>query len=167
MNEPNALITFFEGTKLNVYKDSNGFPTVGVGHLIKPEDNLKMGDTITPEQSDVFLTQDLIQAAQKVDSIIKIPVKDYERAALISQAYNLRSFNQLAGHLQNEGRAVYKVKSLLYCKDSQGRTYNGLLIRRICELLLFDNKDWLSIAQNLQSKHSLKYTQSMIPKLIA
>lgn len=36
-----------EGMKTKVYKDSLGKLTVGIGHLVTPEDNLKLGDEIS------------------------------------------------------------------------------------------------------------------------
>lgn len=51
-----------EGEWLTVYKDSLGFPTVGVGHLVLPADGLELGDTITKEQSEAFLTKDMQKA---------------------------------------------------------------------------------------------------------
>ena len=51
-----------EGERLTVYQDSLGKPTVGVGHLVKTEDNLKIGDQITKTRSDHFLKQDVAKA---------------------------------------------------------------------------------------------------------
>lgn len=48
-----------EGKKLVVYRDSLGFPTVGVGHLVLKKDNLKVGDKITEDQCNLFLANDL------------------------------------------------------------------------------------------------------------
>ena len=36
-----------EGIKREVYLDSLGKPTVGIGHLVRPEDNLKVGQVIS------------------------------------------------------------------------------------------------------------------------
>lgn len=50
-----------EGKKLTVYLDHLGYPTVGIGHLIKETDppeirNLRVGDKITEEQcSQLFI----------------------------------------------------------------------------------------------------------------
>lgn len=43
-----------EGDKLVVYLDPLKKPTVARGHLVKPSDNLKVGDKITQAQSDAF-----------------------------------------------------------------------------------------------------------------
>lgn len=48
-----------EGKRTTVYLDSLGNPTVGIGHLVKPEDNLKVGDVISDEQVDALFSQDI------------------------------------------------------------------------------------------------------------
>ena len=55
-----------EGEKLTVYLDtaSPPNPTVGRGHKVRPEDNLNVGDTITPEQSQQFYINDRTEAIQ-------------------------------------------------------------------------------------------------------
>lgn len=57
-----------EGYRNVVYRDSLGKPTVGVGHLVKPSDNLKVGDKISDDQVMAFLEKDsshAFEAAQK------------------------------------------------------------------------------------------------------
>lgn len=51
-----------EGYRNCVYLDSEGYPTVGVGHLVRPSDNLKVGDCISDERVQQFLDQDARQA---------------------------------------------------------------------------------------------------------
>ena len=164
-NSPDEIIKFFEGGELTVYPDTAGLPTVGVGHLVRPKDNLKIGDTITPEQAEAFFQSDLNNATKRVDKVISSYLLDYQKSCLISQAFNLRSFEQLAVQLEISGKDTYKRKMLLYCKDSKGTTFNGLFIRRIAERLLFENRYWLDIAKNLQTVNKLEYTQQIIPKL--
>lgn len=47
-----------EGVRNCVYRDSLGKPTVGVGHLVRPEDRLNVGDCISDDQVNAFLVQD-------------------------------------------------------------------------------------------------------------
>ena len=47
-----------EGYRNEVYEDSEGHLTVGVGHLVRPHDELKLGDTISHEQVYAFLHED-------------------------------------------------------------------------------------------------------------
>ena len=54
-----------EGKSLIVYLDSEGKPTVGIGHLVVPEDKLKVGDTISEERVSAFFEKDIIKAKNK------------------------------------------------------------------------------------------------------
>lgn len=47
-----------EGIRNDVYEDSRGLLTVGVGHLVRPEDGLSLGDTISDDQIHEFLQDD-------------------------------------------------------------------------------------------------------------
>ncbi len=47
-----------EGFRECVYRDSLGKPTVCYGHLVRPGDNLSMGDCVTQERCDQLLRQD-------------------------------------------------------------------------------------------------------------
>lgn len=47
-----------EGYRNAVYKDSEGHLTVGVGHLVRPEDGLALGDTISDDQVHALLKND-------------------------------------------------------------------------------------------------------------
>jgi GH24 family phage-related lysozyme (muramidase) len=52
------LMALREGVRTTVYLDTLGKPTVGIGHLVLPQDNLKVGDTITNERVDAFFAKD-------------------------------------------------------------------------------------------------------------
>lgn len=63
-----ALIEHYEGCKLKEYPCQAGVPTIGVGHT----KGVKIGDTISQQQADNFLSFDLKDAenavnAQKID----------------------------------------------------------------------------------------------------
>jgi len=51
-----------EGEKHDVYLDTAMNPTVGIGHKIRPNEVLKLGDTITGEQIIDFFRHDLLHA---------------------------------------------------------------------------------------------------------
>jgi GH24 family phage-related lysozyme (muramidase) len=52
------LLALREGRRKDVYLDSLGKPTVGIGHLIVAGDNLKLGDRITDEQVTALFKKD-------------------------------------------------------------------------------------------------------------
>ncbi len=51
-----------EGVRNDVYTDSEGHLTVGVGHRVKPSNNLRKGDVISGDRLTEFLEQDSIAA---------------------------------------------------------------------------------------------------------
>jgi|TARA_Y100000310_G_C20701675_1_gene830570 GH24 family phage-related lysozyme (muramidase) len=51
-----------EGYRNCVYLDTRGLPTVGIGHLILPSDNLKMGDCISDARVEQLYKQDAQKA---------------------------------------------------------------------------------------------------------
>ena len=52
------LMILREGVRNTVYADSRGLPTVGIGHLVQPSDNLRIGATITNQQVNDFFAAD-------------------------------------------------------------------------------------------------------------
>ena len=54
-----------EGKRYEVYLDSVGKPTVGIGHLVLPEDKLKVGDRVTDEQINKWFDNDIKKALNK------------------------------------------------------------------------------------------------------
>lgn len=51
-----------EGIKYEVYKDHLGNLTVGIGHLVKPRDKLKLGDVISAQRVEILFNQDISDA---------------------------------------------------------------------------------------------------------
>jgi len=51
-----------EGLRKKVYKDSLGKLTVGIGHLVLPEDNLRLGDEISKERIEELFQKDTLPA---------------------------------------------------------------------------------------------------------
>lgn len=79
-----------EGMRLTVYRDVAGYPTVGIGHLVRPEDGLKVGDRITREKAMAFLAQDLKTAEQAVVKVVgDLKLYQHEFDALVDLAYNV------------------------------------------------------------------------------
>lgn len=69
-----------EGERLWVYLDHLGNPTVGVGHLVMPNDKLKVGDRITKARSEKFLVNDMqlaLNAARDQAKKIGIETDDF------------------------------------------------------------------------------------------
>ncbi|QCO00446.1 lysozyme (plasmid) [Azospirillum argentinense] len=80
-----ALVRHFEGLYLSAYLCPAGVPTIGYGHTA----GVRMGQTITSLQAEVFLRADMADAAQDVDRLVKAPLTDRQRGALASFVFNL------------------------------------------------------------------------------
>lgn len=83
-----AICREFEGCRLTAYKDSAGVYTIGYGHT----SGVYAGQTITQEQAEAFLVQDLENAFSSVDSLRRSFSK-CEREALASFTFNCGSGN--------------------------------------------------------------------------
>ena len=120
-----------------------------------------MGDICNKAQAEKWLEEDLEDARLRVGKAVlgkDVGLNKDEFEALVSLAYNLRSFEQLAKHLPDKNK--FKKKMLLYCKDVKGNYLKGLRIRRISERLLFEGKDWLTVALELQKKSDKEIEQT-------
>jgi len=60
--EAKAHIIEVEGRRNDVYKDSKGILTVGIGHKVLPSDGLVYGQKITDAQVDAFFSTDVSKA---------------------------------------------------------------------------------------------------------
>ena len=79
-----------EGVRYTVYRDVAGYPTVGVGHLILPEDDLEVGDRVDEAQVLQFLEHDLAKAEQGVRLLVgDLPLHQHEFDALLDLVYNV------------------------------------------------------------------------------
>ena len=79
-----------EGIRHTVYRDVAGYPTVGIGHLVEPEDNLRVGDTISENRAMAFLSADLAEAERGVRQLVgALPLYQHEFDALVDLVYNV------------------------------------------------------------------------------
>ena len=80
-----ALIKSFETLALVAYPDSGGVPTIGWGHT----EGVKLGDTCTPEQAEIWFQEDSQAAVHGVDSSLTTNVTQNQFDALVSFAFNV------------------------------------------------------------------------------
>lgn len=79
-----------EGVRYTVYRDVAGYPTVGVGHLIRAADKLRVGDRISEERVLEFLEHDLAEAERGVRILVgSLPLLQHEFDALLDLVYNV------------------------------------------------------------------------------
>lgn len=130
------LIEEFEGLKLTAYKcvPTEKYYTIGYGHYGA---DVTAGMTITQEQAEAYLKQDVAKAEKNVssfDSTYHWNQNQFD--ALVSFAYNIGSIDQLTA---NGTRTIAQIAEKIpaYCK-SGGKTLSGLVKRRAKELELFN-----------------------------
>lgn len=82
-------ITKEEGFKNKAYKDSKGLLTIGVGHLIKADEQHLVSATLTDEQVKELLRSDLRWCSEAVESSIKVPLTQKQFDALYSLCFNI------------------------------------------------------------------------------
>ncbi len=88
-NEGISLIKKFEGCELESYQDAVGVWTIGYGHT----KNVKEGMTISKEQADNMLLNELDEYCEHVEKAVDVTLKQNEFDALVSWTYNLGPTN--------------------------------------------------------------------------
>ena len=128
------LIKQFEGLKLTAYKDPVGIWSIGYGHT----EGVKEGDTITREEAERYLRDDLATAEAAVtayDHVYNWNQNEFD--ALVSFAYNIGAggIKQVTGVGSRDKETVAQ-KMLLYY-NAGGKKLEGLVRRRQAEHDLF------------------------------
>ena len=129
------LLKNFEGVRLQAYKCPAGVITIGYGHTGmlngKP---LTMGTTITRDQAEALLKQDLVKYENYVNSL-KRDFNENQFSALTSFVYNcgLGSLQSLCRNRNNKQIA----EALLLYNKAGGKVLAGLTKRRKAERELF------------------------------
>src|SRR5205807_1956598 len=90
-----VLLKQWEGFKLQVYKDSAGLPTIGVGHLLTKSEltsgkiningvPVEYSNGLTGDQVTDLLSQDVTPAENAVNNGVKVPLNQNQFDALVS-----------------------------------------------------------------------------------
>jgi lysozyme len=87
------FITKEEGARNKAYKDSKGLWTIGVGHLIKADEQNLINTTLTDEQVEDLLRSDLRWCSEAVESSVKVPLTQNQYDALYSLCFNIGGTN--------------------------------------------------------------------------
>jgi len=83
------FITKEEGARNKAYKDSKGLWTIGVGHLIKADEQHLITATLTDDQVEELLRSDLKWCSEAVESSVKVPLTQPQFDALYSLCFNI------------------------------------------------------------------------------
>jgi lysozyme len=84
-----AFITKEEGARNKAYKDSKGLWTIGVGHLIKANEQHLITATLTDQEVEELLRSDLKWCSDAVESSVKVPLTQAQFDALYSLCFNI------------------------------------------------------------------------------
>ena len=134
------FIARWEGMELQVYKDSAGLDTIGVGHLVRASEDFSEG--ITETEALAILEADMHEAIQ-CDQNVDVDLDDAQAAALCSFCFNLgcKAFNgSTLLRLLNQGN--YRAAALQFGRwdHAGGVRVKGLTNRRAAEMNLFLGK---------------------------
>jgi len=132
-----ALLKKWEGCKLTSYKDVGGVWTIGYGHTRTARPN----QTITQDEADRLLREDVAVFADGVDKAVKVPLTDNQFDALVVFAYNVGrgAFNNstLLRKL-NAGDYASVPSELMRWNKVKGQVVKGLTNRRSGEVELWN-----------------------------
>lgn len=82
------LIKKFEGFRSSAYIDSSGLPVIGYGQTRVNGSTVKLGQSISQEQANIALEQELLQIQQLIQAHVKVDLNPYQLGALTSLVYN-------------------------------------------------------------------------------
>lgn len=124
-----------EGALDVVYRDVAGYPTVGVGHLVRSSDGLQVGDRVSKERILDFLEDDLREAEAAVVRLVgDMPLNQHEFDALVDLAFNVGEGTLSPGESPRLNAAIASrdydgIASELGYHYAKGAKANGLVYR--------------------------------------
>lgn len=130
------LIKKFEGCSLKAYKCPAGIWTIGYGHTL----GVKEGQTITKEQAEIFLKQDIRGFELTVNNLVNVPLNQGQFDALVSFCYNLGTGNLKKStllKLLNKKDYIGAAEQFDRWVYASGKKLPGLVKRRTAEKELF------------------------------
>lgn len=137
-----------EGSENNVYEDSAGYDTIGVGHLITRKEKergyikistpgkeraITFADGITDQEIEDILESDLQGVVKSVNSQVKVPLEQNKFNALVSFVFNIGASNFASStllKLLNEGRYSQVPEQFHRWNKAGGVVVKGLVNRR-------------------------------------
>lgn len=83
------LIKQFEGLRHTAYDDGYGNMTIGVGHLIKPNEEKLYYTTLSTKQAHKLLERDMEPCERVIDTKVSSPLTQHQFDALMSFCHNI------------------------------------------------------------------------------
>jgi len=131
----------FEGLSLTAYQDQFGVWTIGYGHT---GPDVTPGLTITRNQAQALLAQDVSSAAHCVNEAVTIALTQNEFDALVDLVLNIGAGNFKASTLLvdlNAGNLAAAANQFDRWDRAGGQVVAGLLRRRQAETAIFNTAD--------------------------
>jgi len=126
----------FEELRLEAYLDGGGVPTIGWGHT----KGVKLGQTITIEQAEQFIREDLQEAELCVERQVPYGLAPHQFDMLVSLVFNIgvSAFTKstLLKKLDQSDIQGAADQFERWCFDN-GKKIKGLLRRRKAERVIF------------------------------
>jgi len=132
------LLKNSEGFRDRVYIDVAGFPTIGYGHRLLHPESFPRG--ITETQASQLLLNDLREAEQAVQRLVKVPLTQGQFDALVDFCFNLGQGRLAASTLLeslNAGQYADAAAELLRWDRAGAHESPALKARRQAELALW------------------------------
>lgn len=133
------LLKRSEGFRSHIYKDVNGFPTIGYGHRLLHPDSFS--DGIGEKQAGEILVSDVHVAEQAVERLVEVALTQGQFDALVDFCFNLGAGRLASSTLLKVLNSMrYEDAALqLLCWDLAGGKENaGLKARREAEFALWN-----------------------------
>jgi lysozyme len=135
-----ALIKRFEGFNPTTYICPAGYPTIGYGHVVRPDERPKFSGGISENEAEDLLRRDVQIAESAVLRLIRVRLTDGQFDALVSFTFNLGSGalqrSTLRRKVNHEEHADVP-QELRKWIMSAGIKLRGLLMRREAESLRY------------------------------
>jgi lysozyme len=152
------FILSVEGLKLQVYKDSAGLDTIGIGHCLSQEEimcgKIKIGEEyidyengLAEDQIKALLKADLHPRLICVEEWVTVPLTENQKTALVSFAFNVGVGNFKESTLLDElNKSNYRrvpgefLRWVKITKDGKKEVCQGLVNRRWREIAMWEGK---------------------------
>ncbi len=131
------LVKASEGCRLTAYRDSVGVLTIGYGST----GGIKEGQTITQEQAEEMLVDDLDAAAEGVRKLVTVPLNQGQFDALCDFVFNLGEGRLRESTLLrrlNAGLYQQAAAQFQFWVMAGGKQLPGLVKRRAAERAMFE-----------------------------